>query len=262
LEIRARGEGADDVPLDETNVVYQALDEVLTRTGRGQGSLVLESENEIPLACGLGSSAAALLAGLAAGLLLSGERLEPGRLIELGTGDEGHPDNIVPCVLGGFTVAVAADGRVDFIRLEPPESLRVLVAVPNFRVQTRQARAVLPDSVAFGDAVANLGRVGLLAAGLSQGRLDLLRTAMEDRLHQPYRGVLVRGLEEVRQAALGAGALGAALSGAGPAMMALVQQGDGKVGKAMQQAWAAQGIDAQCLTLPVDRRGLHGRIIS
>lgn len=262
LEIRARGEGAEDVPLDERNVVYQALTGVLAEAGRVPGRLILESENEIPLACGLGSSAVALLAGLAAGMLLSGGALETERLIELGTGNEGHPDNIVPCVLGGFTVAVAVDGRVDHIRMEPPEALRVIIAVPDFRVPTRQARSVLPDSVAFGDAVANLGRVGLLAAGLSHGRLDLLRTAMEDRLHQPYRAGLVKGLEEVRQAALEAGALGAALSGAGPAMMALVEQDGAKVGEAMQQAWAEQGTAAQCMVLSVDREGLHGGIIS
>ena len=260
LEIRAHGEGAADVALDESNTVYRALAEVLGETGCVPGSLLLESHNDIPLACGLGSSAAALLAGLAAGLLLSGGRLEWRHLIELGTEDEGHPDNIVPCALGGFTVAVMNGGEVIWSRLEPPERLKGIVVIPNFRLPTQEARKVLPEKVDFGDAVANLGRVGLLVAGMAGGGLELLRAGMEDRLHQPYRAELVPGMEEVRRAALGAGALGAALSGAGPAMLALVD-GDGKeVGEAMEGAWKERGIAARTLSLDVDREGLQGEI--
>jgi homoserine kinase len=246
------------VPLDEKNVVYQAMARVLGRTGYAPGRLRLVSRNDIPLACGLGSSAAALLAGLAAGLLLSGEPLDRARLIELGTGDEGHPDNIVPCVLGGFTVAVATGGGTDYVRLEPPERLQVVIAIPDFRLETRRARAVLPERVTLHDAVANLGRVGLIAAAMAAGRLDLLRTAMEDRLHQPYRAELVPGLEGVCRAALAAGALGAALSGAGPAITALVEDEPGSVGAAMQKVWNGLGIASRIVVLPVDRKGLRG----
>jgi homoserine kinase len=261
LEIRAHGEGAADVALDERNIVYRALVGVLRETDYVPGSLLLESHNDIPLACGLGSSAAALLAGLAAGLLLSGRRLDWKSLIELGTGEEGHPDNIVPCALGGFTVAVMNGGDVIWNRLEPPEQLKGIVAIPDFRLPTREAREALPQRVDFADAVANLGRVGLLVAGMAGGALELLRAGMEDRLHQPYRAELIPGMEEVRRAALGAGALGAALSGAGPAMLALVE-GDGKeVGEAMEGAWKDRGVFARTLTLEVDREGLQGEIV-
>lgn len=261
LEIRAHGEGAADVALDERNIVYQALVEVLGETGYVPGRLLLESHNDIPLACGLGSSAAALLAGLAAGLLLSGKCLEWRHLIELGTGNEGHPDNIVPCALGGFTVAVVKGGEVIWNRLEPPEQLKGIVAIPDFRLPTREAREALPKRVDFADAVANLGRVGLLVAGMAGGALELLRAGMEDRLHQPYRAELIPGMEEVCGAALEAGALGAALSGAGPAMLALVDGDRKEVGEAMKEAWKGRGIAARTLTLDVDREGLQGEII-
>lgn len=258
--IRVEGEGADVVPLDESNVVYQAMARVFAEVGYEPGRLRLESSNDIPLACGLGSSAAAFSAGLAAGLLLSGEQLDRERLIEMGSDSEGHPDNIVPCVLGGFTVAVAGDGRVDYARLEPPERMRIVAVVPDFSLPTPKARSVLPRQVAFEDAVVNLGRVGLLTAAMASGETRLLRTAMEDVLHQPYRMELVPGLEEVRQAALKAGALGAALSGAGSTMMALVEENGEGVGRAMQAAWEGEGIVSRCMVLRVDRDGLQGEM--
>ena len=258
--IRAEGEGADVVPLDESNVVYQAIARVFAEAGYQPGRLRLESRNDIPLACGLGSSAAALSAGLAAGQLLSGEQLDREQLIEMGSGAEGHPDNIVPCVLGGFTVAVAGDGGVDYARLEPPERLQVVLVVPDFPLLTLKARSVLPREVPFQDAVVNLGRVGLLTAAMASGETRLLRTAMEDVLHQPYRMELVPGLEEVRQAALEAGALGAALSGAGPTMMALVEEDGEGVGRAMQAAWEVKGIISRRMVLRVDRDGLQGEV--
>ena len=186
--------------------------------------------------------------------------MELRHLIELGTGDEGHPDNIAPCTLGGFTVAVMNGGDVIWSRLEPPEQLKGIVAIPDFRLPTREARKALPERVDFADAVANLGRVGLLVAGMAGGALELLHAGMEDRLHQPYRAELVPGMEEVRKAALEAGALGAALSGAGPAMLALVEGEGKKVGEAMEGAWKERGIGARILSLDVDRRGLQGEI--
>lgn len=258
VEIRVTGEVAAKVPLDCRNAVYQAMAQIFAAAGYRPGRLLLECHCDIPLACGLGSSAAALLAGLAAGLLISGQELERQRLIEMGVSVEGHPDNIVPSVLGGFTAAVVTAGRVDYARLEPPEGLGVVVAIPDFSLSTNQARAVLPRQVSFQDAVANLGRVGLLTAAMASRRLELLRTAMVDVLHEPYRLKLVPGLEEVRRAALEAGALGVALSGAGPTILALVDKGEEEVGRAMQAAWGKQGIRARSAALTVNREGLQG----
>jgi homoserine kinase len=260
LAIEASGEGAEVVPLDESNAIYQAMDQVFVNSGYQPGRLYLESHNEIPLAAGLGSSAAAYVAGLAAGMLLSGRELDPEYLIGMGTAEEGHADNVVACVLGGFTVVGGAGTRLDYVRLEPPGELRVVVVVPDFLLPTQKARSVLPGQVPFRDAILNQGRVGLLTAAMASGRLEVLRSAMEDVLHQSYRAELIPGLEEVRQAALEIGALGTALSGAGPTVLALVRQGDAGVGAAMQRAWRRKGIESRSMVLEVDRSGLRAAI--
>lgn len=258
LEVRASGEGAERVPLDGRNWVCRAMDRVFAEAGYRPGRLVVECACEIPLARGLGSSAAALLAGIAAATLLTGQSLDQGRLIELGVAIEGHPDNVAPCVLGGFTVAVTDKGRVHCMRLEPPAGLRAVVAIPDFSLSTRRARAVLPARVDLSDAAGNAARVGLLTAAIATGRLDLLAPAMVDALHEPYRRELVPGLEEVRAAALAGGALGAALSGAGPAVLGLVTGDGAGVGRAMEEAWLKQGVRARAVTLEIDRQGLRG----
>jgi homoserine kinase len=261
LEISASGEGAGQVPLGEDNAIYQAMRQVFAATGYRPGRLRLEARSQIPLASGLGSSSAALLAGLAAGLALCGGEVDRDELIRRGVEEEGHPDNVAPCALGGLAVAVVREGSVEYARLEPPTGLAAVVAVPDFSLPTQRARALLPKKVSRADAVFNLGRVGLLTAALAGGRLELLRACMEDRLHEPYRARLVPGLEEVRQAALEAGALGAALSGAGPSVLALVR-GEGKgVGEAMQRTWKRRGTEARALALEVDREGLRVEIV-
>jgi homoserine kinase len=257
LELRVLGEGAGALPPDRTNPVCQAMDRVLVAAGYRPGRLVLECSSQIPLARGLGSSAAACLAGLAAGTWLSGRELVPERLLELAMAIEGHADNVVPSLVGGFTVVAMEGDRVRYARLDPPPDLEAAAAVPDFDLLTERSRAVLPAQVSFADAVDNLGRVALLTAALTGNRLELLRTAMQDRLHQPYRAPLVPGLEEVRRAALGAGAWGAALSGAGPTVLALVRRGDPRPGRAMQEAWRRQGVTAAALLLPLDRAGVR-----
>ncbi len=256
VEIRAFGEGADDVPLDETNHVYHAMCRSFDVVGYRPGGLLIESRNDIPISAGLGSSAAACLVGLVAGMLLSGQEVDLERIVRFGTEEEGHADNIVPSLFGGFTVINAGVEHIDHVRLEPPDDLRAVVAIPNFTLPTEKSRMVLPEHVPFKDAVANQGRVGLLTAALASGRIELLQRAMEDCLHQPYRAELVPGMEQVREAAVAAGALGAVLSGAGPAILGLVVSSDDAVAKAMVEAWADWGIIARTLILPVDRTGL------
>jgi len=261
VEIRATGEGANDLPLDDTNHVYHAMCRSFDVVGYPRGGMLIESNNEIPISVGLGSSAAACLVGLVAGMLLSGQEVDLERIVRFGTVEEGHADNLIPSLFGGFTVINAGPEHIDHIRLEPPDDLRAVVAIPDFTLPTEKSRMVLPDQVPFKDAVANQGRVGLLTAALASGRVELLRRAMEDCLHQPYRAELVPGMEQVREAAVDAGALGAALSGAGPAILGLVVSSDDIVAKAMVEAWADWGIIARTLILPVDRTGLTYEVV-
>lgn len=286
LDIAVEGQGAEEIPLDESNLVVQAAARVFERVRRGMGQgearlagarlprgLRLRTRNEIPIARGLGSSAAAIVGGLLAADRLTGAGLEPSELVALGTEMEGHPDNIAPALLGGITVAVSEQGRVYCEAIRPPAALYLALAVPDFQVVTEEARRLVPDRVSLEDAVHNLGRSSLLVASLVSGRWNLLRVAMQDRLHQPYRRTLVPGMEEAFRAAEEAGAAGVALSGSGPAVVALVPAGSGagargmaaespsaepvafRVAEAMAGAFRRRGVGCQAMVTRIAPRG-------
>ena len=256
VEISLIGEGAESLPCNETNPVLVAMSSVFEETGYRPGLLRVESDNRIPLARGLGSSAAATLAGLAAATALAGAEVERGKLLAQASVREGHADNVCASLFGGFCVTVHAAGAPDFVRLQGPPGLAAGVVIPDFELETNQSRAALPASVAFDDAVANQARVALLVASLASGKVELLAGAMHDKLHQPYRLGFVPGMQSVCDAALEAGALGAAMGGSGPSILALVRAGDEAPGRAMQKAWKNCGIESRILQLPVDDAGL------
>ena len=256
VEISLTGEGAESLPCNETNPVLVAMSAVFEETGYRPGLLRVESDSRIPLARGLGSSAAATLAGLAAATALVGAEVEREKLLAQASLREGHADNVCASLFGGFCVTVHAAGAPDFVRLQGPPGMEAAVVIPDFELETNQSRAALPASVAFEDAVANQARVALLIAALATGKVEFLAGAMSDRLHQPYRLGLVPGMQAVFAAALEAGALGAAMSGSGPSLLALVRSGDEAPGKAMQETWLNCGIDSRLLHLPFDNAGI------
>lgn len=259
VEVCVAGEGADVLPRDEENAVYRAMSSFFEQSGYRPGRLRIESESEIPVARGLGSSAAAVLSGLAAAALLSGDKVDPLRMMALAAAVEGHLDNVAASLLGGFCVVgpSSAGGVGEYIRMEAPDGLGAAVAVPDFTVDTRRARELLPGTLPFRDAVANQGRVAMLTAAMATGRLDLLGAAMEDCIHQPHRAALVPGLDRVCRAAVKAGAYGAVLSGSGPSVLALVRPGDEAPGSAMQEAWQLEGVHSRALLLEIDGVGLR-----
>jgi len=262
VEVRTSGEGADSVPQTEANPVYRAMEEVFEVLGYRPGHLVVESHSDIPMARGLGSSAAATLAGFAAGALLAESTVNRDQLLQMGRGSEGHADNVAPCLFGGYTLAVRAATGIRCLRIDVPPDIEAIVAIPDFALPTARARQVLPASVPLRDAVDNLSRVGLLTAAMALQKPELLREAMVDLLHEPYRAELIPGFAEVRAAALDAGALGAALSGAGPSVLSLVRSGCRAPGQAMQEAWRRRGVDARVLELEVDAVGLLAEHLS
>ncbi|MDX6770429.1 MAG: homoserine kinase [Elusimicrobiota bacterium] len=254
--VEVTGEGAATLPRGEANLLVKAARRVMP--ARLPGRLVLRAVNRIPLARGLGSSAAAAVAGLWAGAHLFGLRRSEDELERLAVELEGHPDNVAPCVHGGFTSCVVEDGRPRVSALDLHPSLSTVVCVPAFELATKKARAVLPRTVSRADAVFNLSRALLLPRALAAGRFTHLPALMQDRLHQPYRAPLVPGLADAVAAATRAGAAGAALSGSGPTVFAFVQGGDGpKVGAAMKRAFAKRGVRSSWLALEVDHRGVR-----
>ncbi len=255
VSVIVRGEGEGRIPTDESNRVCVAAQKVFERLGRPAPGLRVEMEVAVPLARGLGSSATAAIAGLVAANRLCGSLLSDADLIGVATEIEGHPDNVVPCLLGGFTAAAHADGEVSYVRALPGGPIRAVVAVPAFELETARARAALPQTVSLKDAVYNVTHTALVTLAIARGEFGVLRTAMRDRLHQPYRAPLIPGMARVFDAALDAGALGAAISGAGPSLIAFVTGEGERVGEAMRRAWEAEGVSARALVLDVDTQG-------
>jgi len=224
IELTVDGEGVGELPADRTNRcvlgIEAAMREVRGEIPDGVGWRV-EMRNEIPLARGLGSSAAATVAGLVAGNSLLGEPLTTPDLLRLATAIEGHPDNAAAALLGGFTVCAATDDGIESLRFDAPRDLRAVLFIPEVRLSTSDMRAALPAKVPLADAVANLSRVAIGVAGMAMGRFDLLRVLTVDRLHEPYRAKAYPQLPQMVEAARKAGAIGACLSGAGSTIVAL-----------------------------------------
>ncbi len=212
----------EDLPTGRTNLAIRAFEAVFLEVGKRPPSVRVTTVNRIPIARGLGSSAAAIVAGVAAGNLFCGGHLDMQGRLNLAARIEGHPDNTAACTLGGVTVSSLVGSRVMWAKVPLPRELRALVVVPGFGVPTGVARNVLPGSVLHADATFNVSRVALLVASLCTGVYENLRYATEDKLHQPYRSPLVPGMLDAIRSACDAGALGAYMSGAGPSILALM----------------------------------------
>lgn len=256
-DVEISGEGAETLPRDEHNVMVKAARLILPKSLPGR--LHFKCVNRIPLARGLGSSAAAAVAGLWASSHLFGTlRTSEDKLEAMAVELEGHPDNVAPCVHGGLTASLIEDGRSRANRLNIHPSLSAVVCIPEFELATKKARAALPDKVPMADAVFNLSRALLLTRALEVGRTNRLAGLMDDRLHQPYRAKLVPGLREAVEAAVAAGAAGAALSGSGPTVFAFVEANRAAhVGSAMKHAFATKDVGSRWLHLEVDRQGVR-----
>ncbi len=219
--------------------------------------LEISVHNDIPLGKGLGGSAAGAVLGVAIGAALRGAPAGEAELAHTIADIEGHPDNGIPALLGGVVIAAQGPNEAPaYVRFAPPPGVRAVIVVPEIDMPTVQARAILPASYSRRDAVYNIGRAALLAAAFASGRTDLLRFAMRDRIHQPYRASFVPGLEEML-AIDTPGVLGAALSGAGPSVLALVEAGAStRAADIFIDTFARHGVMARAYDLALADRGL------
>lgn len=222
--IRLYGTEMEGIPTDKNNLVYKVAQMVFREAGVQVPELEIAMYSEIPLTRGLGSSASAIVGALFAANALIGSPLSQAKLFDMASAMEDHPDNVGASLFGGLITAVWDGERADYIRLEPHGDLEVLVVIPDFQLATSDARKALPAQLDRKDAVYNISRSSLLVAALAQGRLDMISRAMSDRLHQPYRAKLVPGMAEILDQGVNHGALGVALSGAGPTLLALVDR--------------------------------------
>jgi homoserine kinase len=260
VSVAVQGEGAGRLATGERNVVARAVRLAYETAGRPFKGCALSCVNRVPLARGLGSSAAAWVGGLVAGNALLGKPLSREALLALAARAEGHPDNVAAAIYGGLTVSCAGPDGARALALPTPAGLRWVSLIPEVTCSTAEARAVLPASVPREDAVFNVQRVALLLAALQANRPDILDVAMEDRLHQPYRARLFPWMRDVVAAARRAGALGCVLSGAGPALLAVVTADADAVARAMEAALRRAGIAGTARALAVDPAGAVSRI--
>jgi len=228
--ITASGRDAELCAVLENNLIVDTYADMLHRAGAAVIPLHLTIHNEIPLGMGCGSSAAALLAGVALAGHFGGLKLTDTDLVAEASRREGHPDNVAACWYGGFTVSAASDGKIASATFPGDPAWEMLLAVPAASLATRTARALLPESYSKADTVFNVQRVALLTAAFAQGRLDLLSTAMQDRMHQPYRADACPLLKTLLPLAseppsLGNKFAGIALSGAGPSVLLFLADG-------------------------------------
>jgi homoserine kinase len=244
------------LPRNAVNLIYRAMSFTARREGVSLPPVEITAHNEIPLASGLGSSAAAIVAGIKLSALLTQKPIADQTILNYATEFEGHPDNVAASIYGGFLAScMRGDGTVLSTRFDWPAQIRVVVVSPHSQLPTHVARAALPRTITRTDAVHNLQRTALFTAALAQQRYDLLWEAMRDRLHQPYRESLVPGLAEALALPRLPGLLGIALSGAGPSIVGLVDDNEEEIGARIANCFHARNIESTIRILDVDNEG-------
>jgi len=212
------------LPSDTSNLIYKSMKRTFDKVKYKPKGLKLTLENNIMVTRGLGSSSAGIVGGIVAANVLSGSKLSLNEQLRLAADIEGHPDNVTPALLGGFTVNVETKHTLRYVKTELSEDdLRFAALVPNFFLQTKKSRGVLPQSVSLNDAVYNTGHSALLTASLISGKYENIRTAVGDKLHQNYRKRLIPHMDKLFRLCYESGALGVYLSGAGPTIIAIIR---------------------------------------
>ena len=265
LTITVSGLDSDRISTNASNLAYVAFSEFFKRLDQPIPTIQMDIELDVPLSRGMGSSSTAIVGGILGANALAGNPLELGALAQLATDIEGHPDNVVPALLGGCRLATVNDAGVSTICQVPwHASIIPIVVVPAFEVSTAKARQVLPQQYSRADAVYTMGHLGLLLRALETGNGSWLQTAIGDRIHEPYRKTLIPGYDQVTQAALAAGAYGTTISGAGPTLLALghPEQADA-IAQTMAITWQQQGIDiVDARPLQIDTDGATVKVTS
>jgi len=257
LEIRVAGRDAELIPTTAENLIWQTVETVARDLHLAAGPIELEIFNNIPLGKGLGSSAAALTAGVVIANHLLGLGWKPLRILDEAARIEGHPDNVAACVLGSIVAsAIDSGGVARAVRIELPAKFGLAVVVPDFVLPTAEARAVLPSSYSKADTVFNVQRAALLIAALATGSQHAFPAALEDRLHQPYRAHLVPGLDKILKLRA-PGLLGCALSGAGPSVLVFYEKNCEQVVDLVRQVFALHGRQSEVLWTHVAERGFE-----
>ena len=248
----------DDIPRDKSNIVYKAVEMLYNSIGQEPSELKINIQSQIPITRGLGSSAAVIVGGLMAANKLLGSPADETAILSIATEVEGHPDNVAPAILGGFVLASQEDdGSIVYKKLDWPEEWDITVCIPDFELSTNIARSVIPDKIPLSDAIFNMKHLALLIEAVNTKDEKLMRAALKDKIHQPYRAKLVPGMTEIMDAFRHEdGVLGTVLSGAGPAMLVISHKYDlDKISAKVKEIWESQSIKADIRTLKIEPQG-------
>ena len=248
----------DDIPRDENNIVYKAVEMLYNSIGQEPSELKINIQSQIPITRGLGSSAAVIVGGLIAANKLLGSPADETALLSIATEVEGHPDNVAPAILGGFVLASQEDdGSIVYRKLNWPNEWDITVCIPDFELSTNIARSVLPESVPMQDAIFNTKHLAMLIDAVNTKDEKLMKVALHDKLHQPYREKLVPGMKEIMEALKHEdGVLGCVLSGAGPTMLIISHKYDlDKIKSTVKEIWEPQSVKVDIRTLKVEQNG-------
>ena len=259
--VEITGEGADELCTGRDNLVYRAMEFLFRDAGEDMPVLRIKCDNKIPLARGMGSSAAAIAGGLVAANSLCSQQYTANDLLEMAATIEGHPDNVAAAVFGGMRLVIMDQtiegSRLYTVPVNVPPDLHAVTFVPQVRISTEAARGVLPEMVSVADAIHNIGRVGLLVAAMATNHLEYLSVATQDRLHQPYRQPLFPAMKVIFQAALDAGAMGVFLSGSGSTVLALTKGREMTVAYEMAEAARQANVEGKVNVTQPTLRGAH-----
>ncbi len=256
VKITVEGNGKEHIAADETNLVFCAMKTTAQKLGKELPALHLHIKNEIPAYGGLGGSGAAIAGGVfLANEMLNG-KLTRDDMLNIAVEIEGHPDNVSAALFGGLTInCFNAQRKVHCRSVKIEKPLSVITCSPHFQVQTKQARKILPQQISLKDAVTNIENVASLVAALMSGDFEALRHTTGDRLHEQYRATLIPGYDEVKKAALEAGALSFNISGAGPTVFAFTVSNEKEIGAAMQKTFETKGQKATVEQMRIENSG-------
>lgn len=248
----------EHIPLDENSIVYKAVELLYNSIGQTPSELKINIHSQIPIARGLGSSASVIVGGLIAANELLGKPADEAALLSIASEVEGHPDNVTPAIVGGLVISSKEDdGSILYRKLDWPDEWVLTVCIPEYELATDISRSVLPAEVPMKDAVFNAQRMAMFVEAVHTKDAGLMKAALRDRLHQPYRMKLVPGLEKIiANLKHEESVLGCVLSGAGPSILIISQKNDlERIRSIVKETWDDLNLKAEILTLPIEKNG-------
>ncbi len=248
----------EHIPMDENSIIYKAVELLYNSIGQSPSELKINIHSQIPIARGLGSSASVIVGGLIAANELLGKPADEAALLSIATEVEGHPDNVTPAIVGGLVISAKEDdGSIVYRKLEWPDEWVITVCIPEYELATDISRSVLPEEVPMKDAVYNAQRMAMFVEAIHTKDTELMKLALKDKLHQPYRMKLVPGLEKIIQNLKHEeNVLGCVLSGAGPSILIISLKNDlERIRTMVKDTWHDLNLKAEILTLPVEKNG-------